>query len=58
MPRCPGMMDGTVIILAGAVLDPARHRHTGSTRLFADPEQTWFHGLAIVRYGGWPHVRK
>ena len=50
MPRCPDTIDGAVVILA-VVLDLERHRHSGSTRLYADSEQTWFHGLAIARYG-------
>lgn len=50
MLECPQTIDGAVVIFA-AVLDPVRHRHTGSTRLFAGTEQTWFHGLAIARYG-------
>jgi hypothetical protein len=44
------MIDGAVVVLA-AVLDPARHGHTGAIRLFAAAEQTCFHGLAIARYG-------
>jgi hypothetical protein len=50
MPRCPTTIDDALVILA-VVLDPSRHAHTGSTRLFAGSEQTWFHGLAIARYG-------
>lgn len=51
MPDCPQMIDGAVVILA-TLLDPSRHKHTQTTRLFAnEAEQTWFHGLAIARYG-------
>lgn len=50
MPDCPETIDGAVVIFA-TVLDHARHRHTGSTRLFAETEQTWFHSLVIARYG-------
>lgn len=50
MPDYPETIDGAVVIFA-TVLDPVRHRHTGSTRLFAETEQTWFHGLVIARYG-------
>ena len=51
MPDCPVMIDGAVVILS-ATLDPSRHKQTRTTRLFADgTEQTWFHGLAIARYG-------
>ena len=50
MLDCPQTIDGAVVIFA-AVLDASRHRHTGSTRLLSETEQTWFHGLAIARYG-------
>jgi hypothetical protein len=51
MPDCPDMIDGAVVILS-VVLDLSRHQYTERTRLFADgSEQTWFHGLAIARYG-------
>ena len=51
MPDCPETIDEAVVILA-TLLDPSRHKHTQTTRLFADEtEQTWFHGLAITRYG-------
>jgi hypothetical protein len=50
MARCPTTIDDALVILA-VVLDPVRHSYTGSTRLFAGSEQTWFHGLAIARYG-------
>ncbi len=51
MPECPKMIDGAVVVLS-AVLDPSRHRHTGGIRLLTgNVEQTWFHGMAIARYG-------
>lgn len=51
MPHCPEMIDGAVVVLA-TVLDRSRHRYTKGIRLSADgSEQTWFHGLAIARYG-------
>lgn len=51
MTDCPKSIDGAVVILAMR-LERSRHRHTGRTRLIADgEEQTWFHGLAIARYG-------
>ena len=51
MRECPEIIDGAVVIFA-VVLDLSRHMHSPSTRLFADgKEQTWFHGIAIARYG-------
>lgn len=48
---CPEIIEGAAVIFS-VTLDVIRHLHAPSTRLFAGgKEQTWFHGLAIARYG-------
>lgn len=50
MMKCPETIDGALVILS-VELNRSRHRYSGTTRLYAEAEQKWFHRLVIARYG-------